>query len=412
MPNSVHSWESLACGYLASYSYKFGFSANQYTFFSGAFDSDEDILKGCKDADFIGFSLTTFQVTHAIHLIKSIKTQNSKAKFIWGGYATNGYTDNQLLELYGDFVDYFVQGPGEEAWVNILLNLNTKKIIRSPMIKNIDNLPFPDRKLIKVHRHFEKLLKLGEGRKTSMEMQRHGCPYKCIFCAAQSYGFNKSIRSADNIIEEMKILRDSYQMNENSMVLMSDSEIMINAEMRKMANLKIKEEINFKYGMNVVASTILNKESRKTLELMVKSGCSEVWMGVESDPSLMHLTGKPNTPNQVKEAFKITKDMGLIRKAYFILGFTPEETKDTIMNRIPFIEDLDPDVVGFTLYIPVPGSSDYKHNIHKNIDYNNSCEYYNNYISTKTLTNKDLHKMQKYLINYFENKNTYRNKGK
>ena len=56
-------------------------------------------------------------------------------------------------------------------------------------------------------------------------------------------------------------------------------------------------------------------------------------------------------------AFRITKELGLIRKGYFILGFTPNETEDTIKERISFIEEIDPDEVGFTIYIPVPGTS-------------------------------------------------------
>jgi radical SAM superfamily enzyme YgiQ (UPF0313 family) len=242
-----------------------------------------------------------------------------------------------------------------------------------------------------------------------MEMQRGGCPFGCIFCAARSFTREHGrSRTAENIVDEMQILRDKYGMDADSMVLTCDAEIFLTEEMYKMAELKIKRGIEFKFGMNVVASTLLSKQSQRVLKKMMEAGLTEVWMGVESDPTLMHLTGKPITPAKVREAFRVTREMGLIRKAYFILGFTPEETEQTILNRISFIEEFDPDVVGFTIYIPVPGSPGYNHELHKGIDYEHSCEYFNTYTKTKTLSNKDLQYWQNYLVNYFKERITYR----
>lgn len=411
-PKSLHSWEALGIGYLASYSYKFGYKPEQYKFFTAEFDSDEDIIKGCEDADFIGFSLTTFQIKHATELIEQIRKINKKAKIEWGGYAVSGLSEKQLIEMYGAYADYFIQGPGEVAWVEILNGNINERVIRRDLPHNLDEIPFPDRELIRIDRHFDKLKKLGEGTKTSMEMQRGACPYKCIYCAASSYSKPYArTRTAENIVEEMAILKEKYGLDKDSMVLMTDAEVFLTDEMYKMGELKIKNGIDFKFGMNVVASNIIGEEQRKILSKLVEAGLSEVWMGVESDPSLMHLTKKPITPKQVKEAFKITKQMGLIRKAYFILGFTPEETKETILNRIPFIEEINPDVVGFTIYIPVPGCSDYKHEIHKNINYSNSDEYFNDFTKTNTLTNKELKYWQQYLVSYFKDKITYRQKN-
>jgi radical SAM superfamily enzyme YgiQ (UPF0313 family) len=358
----------------------------------------------------VAFSLTSFQVKHALFLIDRIKSINKEAKIVFGGYAVNGFNEKMLLEMYGGKVDYFVQGPGEESWVDLLLNDNAPRVARKEVMSNLDLIPFPDRELLRIDRNFAKLKNHGEGRKTSMEMQRGGCPFNCIFCAAGSYSKKHGKRSAENIVDEMQLLKDKYLMDKDSMVLMSDAEILLTDEMRRMAELKIKRGIDFKFGMNVVASTILSAPARKTLEKMAEAGCSEVWMGVESDPSLMHLTGKPITPKEIREAFKITREMGLVRKAYFILGFIPEESAETIKNRIPFIEEIDPDVVGFTIYIPVPGSQGYNHELHKDIDYANSCEYYNNFTTTKYLSNEDLHYWQDHLVDHFKDKMAYRHK--
>lgn len=408
-PRSLHYWESLGLGYLASYSYKFGYRPESYRFYCSEFDADEEILAGCADADVVGCSVTSFQVKHALSLMKRVKASNPRAKVVWGGYGVSGLSGKDLVEAYGDCVDHFVQGPGEESWVQVLTDENAPRVIRRPLIKDLNQIPFPDRELIRIDRNFARLARQGEQRKTSMEMQRGGCPFACVFCAAGSLTREHGrSRTAENIVAEMEILRDRYGMDEHSMVLMSDAEIFMTPEMDKMAELKLRRDVGFSFGINVVASTILKPEMRRILEKMVEAGCAEVWMGVESDPSLMRLTGKPTTPSQVKEAFRITKEMGLIRRAYFILGFTAEETEQTILNRIPFIEEIDPDVVGFTIYIPVPGSPGYEHELHRSIDYENSCEYFNTYTRTKTLSNADLQYWQAHLVDHFKDRITYR----
>jgi anaerobic magnesium-protoporphyrin IX monomethyl ester cyclase len=408
-PRSLHAWECLGLGYIASYSYEFGYAPEQYRFFAGEFDADEEILAGCADVDVVGFSLTSFQVKHALDLVRGIKRLNPRAKIVWGGYAVSGLSGPQLVELYGDAVDYFIQGPGEESWVEVLSHPNPPRVLRRGLIDDLNRIPFPDRDLIRIDRNFAKLARRGEGRKTSMELQRGGCPFKCVFCAAGSFTRTHGrTRTAENMVAEMEVLRDKYGMDADSMVLMCDAEIFMTPEMERVAELKIERGIDFQFGMNVVSSTILKPDARRTLEKLHRAGCTEVWMGVESDPTLMHLTGKPIKPDQVREAFHITRDMGFVRRAYFILGFTPEESEQTIRNRIPFIEELEPDVVGFTIYIPVPGSPGYVHDLHKNIDYAHSCEYTNTYTHTQTLSNDDLHYWQKYLADYFKDRITYR----
>lgn len=409
-PKSIHQWEALGVGYLAAYSYKYGgYSREDYAFYDGHFDSDEEIVDGCKTAEIIGFSLTSFSVDAALGLIEAIKKVNGTAKIVWGGYAVNGFSEAKLLERWGDQVDYFLQGPGEESWLEVISGKADRRVIRKQIMPNLDNIPFPDRELIRIDRHFEKLKNMGEIRKTSMELQRSVCPFDCIFCAGSSFAKpNRRTRTAKNMIGEMIELRDKWAMDKNSMVLTCDAEVFLTPDMYEMAELKIRNEIEFKYGMNVVASMILKPEERRILERMQESGLTEVWMGVESGPTLMKETGKPITPEKVKEAFKITKEMGLIRKGYFILGFTPNETEETIKERISFIEEIDPDEVGFTIYIPVPGSRDYNDEVHSGINYAASDEYQNTFTRTNTLTNEELHYWQDYLVKYFSDKAAWR----
>lgn len=408
-PESLHAWECLGLGYLASYSYKFGYRPEQYRFFSGEFDDQPTIIEGCSDAEVVAFSVTTFQIAKAAELSERVRALNGEVTIIWGGYGVSGLTDQQLLQQYGKIADFFVKGPGEEAWVQILTEADPPRVIRRGLIADLNEIPFPDRDLIRIDRNFEKLAGRGEGKKTSMELQRGGCPFECIFCAAPSYTkLHGKTRTPENMVDEMVELRDHWGMDAHSMVLLCDAEIFLTSSMREMAKLKRDRGVEFSFGMNVVASDAAKPSHWKTLEEMAAAGLAEVWMGVEAGPSLMDLTKKPITPDQVRTAFKVTRDLGIVRKAYFILGFTPLETRETILERIDFIEEIDPDVVGFSLYIPVPGSSGYDHELHGQIDYSKSCEYFNTHTRSDTLSNEELQYWQRYLVDYFGDRITYR----
>ena len=89
--------------------------------------------------------------------MEKIKNINDIAKIVWGGYAVNGFSERQLLEKWGDKVDYFLQGPGEESWLEVISGKTCKRVIRKQIMAKLDNIPFPDRELIKIDRHFEKL---------------------------------------------------------------------------------------------------------------------------------------------------------------------------------------------------------------------------------------------------------------
>lgn len=383
--------ECLGLGYLASYSYRFGFAPHQYQYFDAEYETDETIVSGASDADVVGISVTSFQIRHAVELTASIREVNPEVRVVWGGYGVSGLTPDQLIEEYGHVVDHFVQGPGEEAWVEVLRDPQAKRVIRKRLIEHLDDVPFPDRELIRVNRHIAQLTRRGEGRRATMEIQRGGCPFDCVFCAARSFTQQHgSTRSAENIVAEMAMLQECYKMDARSTVLACDAEVMLTPEMRRVGELKLERGIEFQLAMSVLAFDVANPNRQDTLEVLVRAGLAEVWMGVESGPSLMPLTGKPITPEQVREAFRVTRALGLRRKAFFVLGFTPEETEETLQERVQFIEEIDPDLVSFSLYVPLPGSRGYDHDRHRHIDYPSLYRDGNKYTSTASLTNEML----------------------
>ena len=99
-PKTFHTWEALNIGYLASYLREHGYY--NLSFYSGFFDPDEEIIKGCRDADIVGFSCTSPQMKHALHLARAIK--NSKNYIVFGGVHPSALPEDTVEKEWVDAV--------------------------------------------------------------------------------------------------------------------------------------------------------------------------------------------------------------------------------------------------------------------------------------------------------------------
>jgi anaerobic magnesium-protoporphyrin IX monomethyl ester cyclase len=160
------------------------------------------------------------------------------------------------------------------------------------------------------------------------------------------------------------------------------------------------------WGCNMVVSVM----DADLLKLMWQAGCRELWLGVESgSPHILHDMNKPFNLRDIREAFKITKDLGFTRRAYILLGM-PEETREDIEMTDRLIEEIEPDIVGFTILAPFPGTAFYNKDVHTHIDWSEVDEYHNQFTRTKTLSNEELHQIQKNFVNKYRHKIAFHHK--
>jgi radical SAM superfamily enzyme YgiQ (UPF0313 family) len=94
--------------------------------------------------------------------------------------------------------------------------------------------------------------------------------------------------------------------------------------------------------------------------------------------------------------FKWAEEYGIKRRAFFLIGM-PDETDEDIDYTIELIDEIGPDVVGFTILAPYPGSDYYNPGLHKDVDWSKVDEYSNDIWSTAHFTNSDLKDTQAYL---------------
>ncbi|MDH5376073.1 MAG: radical SAM protein, partial [Candidatus Bathyarchaeota archaeon] len=99
--------------------------------------------------------------------------------------------------------------------------------------------------------------------------------------------------------------------------------------------------------------------TKDLLQKMKKAGCIAVWFGVESGcQNVINSMEKSFNVAQTRRAFKWANEVGLMTVASVILGF-PGETRDTALQTVKFVEELDPVDVGYHIATPYPGTPMY-----------------------------------------------------
>jgi radical SAM superfamily enzyme YgiQ (UPF0313 family) len=392
-----NTWEALSLGYLASYAKLYGY--DDIGFFSGFFDSDEEIVQGCRDADIVGFTCTSPQIKHALQLAKAIKTK--KNHIVIGGVHTSALPHDFLDS---GIIDAVVSGEGERAFLSIIEG-NRERVVSCPYIDDIDSLPFPDRFLIKQERNIQQAYR-DNGIRIASIFSSRGCPFQCAFCASNSVWSRKvRYRSANNILDEFEQVVEDLKID---FIKFSDDTFAIKKDLlAEFCEEKLRRDIKTSWGSNIRADTV----DEGLLKLMKRAGCKEVWIGVESGSARILKDMKKGIDlEKVRWVFKIASELGFFRRAYMLLGMPNESLADIKLSE-KIVDEVRPDAVGFTILAPYPGTAYYDPVKHKGVDWSEVDEYDNRITSTAFLSNEGLHREQSRLVAKYRKNIVFRQKS-
>jgi len=386
-----HTWEALGIGYIVAYLKKNYSGPLDIDFFSGFYDSDEQIINACKNADIVGFGCTSPQFKHGLNLAKQIK--NAHNHIVFGGIHATVLPDLILKE---ECIDNVVTGEGEKAMLRLVEDVTRGEDIRkrryeAEYVANLDELPFPDRGAIKNERNLMQAYR-DEGVRITSVLSSRGCPFRCSFCCSRNVWESQTrFRSTANLLDEIEMLDRDWNVQ---FLKFSDDTFTVNkARVLDFCKMKIERGIKLPYGANAHINTIDNE----LLDHLAESGCQELWYGVESgSPRILKEIHKSTNIRRIKEVFKLTKEHGIKTRAYFLLGI-PSETIEDINMTEKLCDELQPDIVGFTLLAPFPTNEYYDFKMMADWDWSTFDEYSNDWVKTKTLSNQELKDIQKRL---------------
>jgi magnesium-protoporphyrin IX monomethyl ester (oxidative) cyclase len=374
--------------------------------------------------DVVGITSWSVEAPSAFRVAKAVKKADKSIFTIFGGIHPSIRPIDCLSKPDVDFV---VIGEGEYTTLELIKELEKKKpnfknikgigfkqnkkiIINSPrpLIENLDELPLPARHLLDMEKYF-KVTKSLQGvrqatERTAVVITSRGCPYNCCFCSIHSvYGWKWRPRSAENIVNEIKYLMETY--NVTGIAFEDDNMTLDRKRAEKIFDLIEPLNIHWEAGNALRADTLDEKLLRK----MKESGCAEVTISPESGDQevLDKIVGKKLDLKSVENVVKLCKKIGLRVGCNFVIGMVGE-TKQNIKNTLEFANKLKKmglDVCNCYIALPFYGTRLYEQAKKSNyltvkdgeeLEYSLLCQ--DSIIQTPEFTPKDLINFREQII--------------
>ena len=223
---------------------------------------------------------------------------------------------------------------------------------------NLDDIPFPSWDLIDPrsypvapHGSFSKSLPIAP------IITSRGCPFQCTYCGVRvNTGRNFRTRSADNVIQEIKYLQQSFGIKE---IHIEDDNFTL-VKSRVMEFCKRLEEENISIDWACTNGVRLDTLDKELLQNMENAGCYSFSVGIESgSPRVISDMKRSETLEIMIEKINLISSVTKIRTTgYFMMGY-PTETRKDIEKTIELAMKLPLHRAQFSNFLPLPGTEIY-----------------------------------------------------
>jgi radical SAM superfamily enzyme YgiQ (UPF0313 family) len=403
-PRYFNIWEALGLAYIGAHVKRHFQGALDLRFFQGYFDDDSVIIDGAADSDVVGFSCTSPSFAHALRLARELKRRNPSVRTVAGGFHPSAVPH----ECLADAIDQVVVGEGEDAFLRILNGENASVVFGRPY-EEFGTI-FPDRDLI-CNRRAVDLCEQQIGRRITSFQSIRVCPFRCTFCAERivTGTFNRVSnplreRSPEHLVEEIsKTARDldlDYFKFADATWNTSTEKVIAFCEELLRRGVRLPWEAN-------VHASYANLEM---LRMMKRAGCHQMNVGCESGSQrILNDMKKGLSVAKIRQTFEWAREVGIERRAYFLLGM-PNETREDVQKTEELVEEIHPEVFGITILCPYPGTDHYNPVTMRDYDWESCDEYSNPYWSTPHFTNAELHAVQARLTEKFSEQLAWHNR--
>ena len=318
----------------------------------------------------IGIHCISSFVKEVIDLSKLLKEKNYK--IVVGGihptflpyttlkdtgadYVICGEGEIPLLKLVeNNFVNNSIQGVYSlNDLKNDELLINGNPILKGEVIENLDDIPFPDWEQCPPnsfphapHGISAKYYPIG------IITTSRGCPFRCTFCSSHNFYKGVRFRSVDNVIAEIKLLIEKYNIKELQFV--DDNLTLKKSYALELCEKMIKENIIIDWSpINGIRADAFDE---KLALKMKESGCYLVDFGIETvNSKILKNIKKDETIETITKAIECSHKVGLITIGNFIFGL-PGDTKETVQEAIDYAVKSKLDRAGFFAFNVLPGS--------------------------------------------------------
>lgn len=312
----------------------------------------------------VGISCVTFRLFPMVEIIRQVKAELPEIIFVIGGPHISLYPV-ETLKLPG--VDFVIKGEGERSFkvlLDALVEGDTHKLRSVPGlffkevdkimqntedIISIENMPIPDRKLLKWDYYHTAADKTEQ---VVSIISSRGCPFQCTFCDVTIKNYRK--RPFKDVVDEMEYIVSTFN---NPIIQVFDDTFNID---RKRV-LDICKEIKLRnLKLRWTTRARVNPFDEEMVVAMKEAGLKRIHVGVESGSEVtLKRINKGINKRHVANAFRLCKKYQIDTLAYFIIGFEWETKKD-IQDTIDFIKEIEPSFVMANMLYPAAKTKIYE----------------------------------------------------
>ncbi len=342
------------CLALAQYLDKHGYSAAVWDYNIDARASDEALLELLRSrrVRWAGISLLSTQLPEARRLARLIRTASPQTRIVAGGQHIAASSAHTFPEA-----ELLVTGEGELALLEILQRereparpstpqlrvVSDARLIHGEVIKNINEVPLPDRAVLARYAELERFERLGI-------IVARGCPFDCTFChfeersrEARRYdppavGELISLAWEEMGVDDVFFLDDIFTLNRKWVLEVCDE-------------IRNRGLDHLKYG----CFSHVRAGGPEVYQAMAQAGFTQIQLGIESgDERIRRRMHKNFTDEQTRAAVSLIKSCGMEPHCLYILGYAGE-TLDTMRRTLEMAESLET-TAWFSYAQPLPGT--------------------------------------------------------
>ncbi|MFX0196263.1 MAG: B12-binding domain-containing radical SAM protein [Candidatus Hodarchaeota archaeon] len=349
----------------------------------------------------LGISFTTQAATGAYRLIDEVKERTTKIHVVVGGPHPTIIPEETFERSKADMV---VVGEGEETFLEVLERVDTGgdldsimgtvvlengKIRRNPprpLIRDLDDIPFPGRDLLDIKKYPGYMYK-----KFSHDtdiISARGCPFNCFYCSNPIWKQQKPwyrLRSPKNVVDEIQHIVENYGIRE-----IFDQTDVFNGS-KKWAKDVCDEIIERNLDIAWKAQMRVDNVDGELADKLKKAG---FWMGLfglesSNDRTLDGIKKKQNL-EQMNRALSIMNEKDIKCFGLFMAfnvweedGRLCYESKEDSLRTLEYVKMLIKEkkihLFGWSMTTPYPGSELYdiaaRHNLIEK-EYVGNWEYF------------------------------------
>ena len=316
----------------------------------------------------VGIQMFSVDILIVKEYLDCIKEIDKKIITVLGGPHPSAIP-HETMDLFGRNLDFIITGEGEENILMLANKIEEKKSLdqipglvwrdeegriiqnKKEMLKDINNLPWPDWELLKPTSYpHAPLGGISKNFPVAPVIVSRGCPMNCNFCGGK-----------------VIYLRDKFGIRE---IMIQDD----NLTFRKNVVLEFCQKIKYlQIDWNCLNGIRLDFIDEEIVSAMKDAGCYAVAVGIESgSQKILDDMNKKLKLEQIKQKINILSKYKMQIVGEFIIGY-PTETKEDILKTIEFAKSLPIDRAAFANFMPLPGS--YIYNQLKEEGRLNNCNY-------------------------------------